>query len=434
MVRSKRFVPLLDNFVVFKKALSFFATLGLISGFGIIAIDFLYARKAKTKLKRIAILAFSFLVLYLLFYFLVSAMFENPLTNSPKELMSAFFALGGFALVTLYFLADHAWYVVSRILTGQKSCAGVAPVIPGVQLPNVPIIVPLYAWIPLFFILIIHEGFHGILARRHKIPIKSAGVLLFGLLPVGAFVEPDDKELKKASERKKLEVFSAGPTSNLISALLLLLFLSIILVPVMAPLTDNITNIKKQSITELQMGDVDQNITFCNQVFDSSAYSVMKKGMILEKVNGVDVNIYEDVAEQLSKTWKKPTEFELLDKNTGEITKITLQSNELGKFGFDVNEILDPSYKFPENYELVLFLRSLFYGILLWFFMLSLAAGMLNFMPIEPFDGGKIAKIMFMPYLGFMKKTRKEKELWIQGFLWKIFLILLFLNVLPMFL
>jgi len=303
-----------------------------------------------------------------------------------------------------------------------------------VQLPNVPIIVPLYAWIPLFFILIIHEGFHGILARRHKIPIKSAGVLLFGLLPVGAFVEPDDKELKKASERKKLEVFSAGPTSNLISALLLLLFLSIILVPVMAPLTDNITNIKKQSITELQMGDVDQNITFCNQVFDSSAYSVMKKGMILEKVNGVDVNIYEDVAEQLSKTWKKPTEFELLDKNTGEITKITLQSNELGKFGFDVNEILDPSYKFPENYELVLFLRSLFYGILLWFFMLSLAAGMLNFMPIEPFDGGKIAKIMFMPYLGFMKKTRKEKELWIQGFLWKIFLILLFLNVLPMFL
>ena len=66
--------------------------------------------------------------------------------------------------------------------------------------------------------------------------------------------------------------------------------------------------------------------------------------------------------------------------------------------------------------------------------MLSLAAGMLNFMPIEPFDGGKIAKIMFVPYLSFMKKTVKEKELWIQGFLWKIFLVLLFLNILPMFL
>ena len=47
MIKSKRFIPLLDRFVVFKKALSFFATLGLISGFGIIAIDFLYAKKIK---------------------------------------------------------------------------------------------------------------------------------------------------------------------------------------------------------------------------------------------------------------------------------------------------------------------------------------------------------------------------------------------------
>ena len=32
----------------------------------------------------------------------------------------------------------------------------------------------------------------------------------------------------------------------------------------------------------------------------------MQKGMVLEKVNDVDVNIYEDVVEQLSKTWKNP--------------------------------------------------------------------------------------------------------------------------------
>lgn len=434
MIKSKRFIPLLDRFVVFKKALSFFATLGLISGFGIIAIDFLYAKKAKTKLKRIAILIFSFLVLYLLFYFGVSAMFENPLTNSPRELMSAFFAIGGFALFTFYFLADHAFYVISRILIGEKSCAGVAPVIPGVQLPNVPISVPLYAWIPLFFILIIHEGFHGILARRHKIPIKSAGVLLFGILPIGAFVEPDDKYMKKVSERKKLEVFSAGPTSNLVSAVIFLLAMSLVMLPLFSSLNDNLAGIKKQSITELQIADVNQTISFCNQEFKSSAYGVMQKGMVLEKVNDVDVNIYEDVAEQLSKTWKKPTSFELLDKNSGKITKVTLQSNELGKFGFDINEVVDPNYKFPENYELILLLRAIFFGILIWFFMLSLAAGMLNFMPIEPFDGGKIAKIMFVPYLSFMKKTVKEKELWIQGFLWKIFLVLLFLNILPMFL
>ena len=55
----------------------------------------------------------------------------------------------------------------------------------------------------------------------------------------------------------------------------------------------------------------------------------MQKGMVLEKVNDVDVNIYEDVVEQLSKTWKKPNSFELLDK-IPKITKVTLQSNELG--------------------------------------------------------------------------------------------------------
>ncbi len=88
-------------------------------------------------------------------------------------------------------------------------------VLPGLN-PMIPI------WYGIFGLavgIIVHEFSHGILARRAKIKIKSMGLLLF-IVPIGAFVEPDDKELEKLNRRERARMFAAGPTSNIIFGLL----------------------------------------------------------------------------------------------------------------------------------------------------------------------------------------------------------------------
>ena len=87
-------------------------------------------------------------------------------------------------------------------------------------LPGINPIIPIgYGILALAVAIMIHELFHGILARAGKITVKSLG-LLFLIFPIGAFVEPDEEELKKTSRLKRSRVFSAGPSTNIILAVI----------------------------------------------------------------------------------------------------------------------------------------------------------------------------------------------------------------------
>jgi membrane-associated protease RseP (regulator of RpoE activity) len=85
-------------------------------------------------------------------------------------------------------------------------------VIPGVN-PFVPL---WYGLIALVVTLVVHEGGHGILAMANKMRVKSLG-LLFAIVPIGAFVEPDEDDMVQASRRNRLRVFAAGPTLNFVT-------------------------------------------------------------------------------------------------------------------------------------------------------------------------------------------------------------------------
>lgn len=86
-------------------------------------------------------------------------------------------------------------------------------VIPGLN-PFVPL---WYGLIGLIVTLVVHEGAHGVLARANNMRVKSLG-LLFLVVPVGAFVEPDETELTSAPRRQRMRVFAAGPVVNLVTA------------------------------------------------------------------------------------------------------------------------------------------------------------------------------------------------------------------------
>lgn len=84
------------------------------------------------------------------------------------------------------------------------------------------ILIPFWFWlITIAAILIPHELAHGIVTRAEKLKLRSVGLLLLAVFP-GAFVEPDDKQLKRAPLLSRLRVYAAGSFANFIVAALIL--------------------------------------------------------------------------------------------------------------------------------------------------------------------------------------------------------------------
>ncbi len=178
--------------------------------------------------------------------FLGTALFNGSIAGSPVRLtvftvlMLVILVAGGLAAVTTLSILAYAAMILPAILfklgsiiisivTGVKDSSapapapGGSPIIPGVT-------IPLFEGIlALAIVLVVHEMSHGLLARVSKIRLDSAGVVLFGVLPFGAFVEPDEKELDKVPKAEANRVMVAGVAANLITCLLLFMLMMALL-------------------------------------------------------------------------------------------------------------------------------------------------------------------------------------------------------------
>lgn len=138
-------------------------------------------------------------------------------------------------------------------------------------LPGLNPIIPLwYGIFALAIAIIIHEFTHGILARRIKLKIKSMGVLLF-IVPIGAFVEPDEEEMEKVNRVDRARIFAGGPTSNIIFAII---FAGIFSWGFMA------------SLTPVEDGVIVLNVTEDFPAEDGG----IEPGMVITAVSGVSAN------------------------------------------------------------------------------------------------------------------------------------------------
>ena len=123
-----------------------------------------------------------------------------------------------FMLLISFYLLDAS----VKLFTHPEAPAGVTPILPGVKVPGSTIHLPLwYGIIAIFIIATVHEGAHGIVAAANGFKIKSTGFFFMGPL-FGAFVEPDEKKLKKAPTSMQNAVFAAGPMAKILLALLAL--------------------------------------------------------------------------------------------------------------------------------------------------------------------------------------------------------------------
>ena len=464
MIKTKRFLPLLDKFSRHKRILNLFSDIGLVLGFGAIAVDFIIGRKLGRKMRVLVFIA-STIVLFEFFNLVFQILLANPFIEQYNFFLSLGFGLMGFSGFLLVSLAAYSEFVISSALIGQKTCPGVAPLIPGVQIPGSPLNVPLHGWVSILIILVVHEGMHGVLMRKAKMAIKSAGVLLLGLFPIGAFVEPweenkitgteteeeliakklENQRLKahlrktgeilvsKGPEREQLRVFAAGPTANIATVLVVFAIAIVFSFLVSSAFGAWINAEYKNNFYAMKISSVDQNVVFCGKAYPSPALGKLDANSVIEKINGVKIDSLDSFSTEFNKIGKNPYTLTVTDINGLQKT-VSLAPNELGFHGYHVIEEFKPGAQFSAGYKALAATTGFIDNFLLWLLLLSLVVGIANFLPLEPFDGGKIVKMLLLPYLGFLKMPKEKKEKLIHRvFLW-IVLILLAMNALPFFL
>lgn len=117
-----------------------------------------------------------------------------------------------------------------RVTAAQAPTAQEALGIPGLN----PIIPLGYGLIALIIAVVLHELFHGFVARSQKIQVKSLGVL-WCVIPVGAFVEPEEAEMQAASRLRRDRVAAAGVLANFVLAAVLFLVVSAVVAGTVVP-------------------------------------------------------------------------------------------------------------------------------------------------------------------------------------------------------
>lgn len=102
-------------------------------------------------------------------------------------------------------------YIISTTPTFSKPSPLYAIGLPGIN----PIIPITYGIVGIIIAIIVHEGAHGLIVAKNKLRIVSMG-LAFLVIPIGAFVEPDEKEIEKTDKNKRIRIYSSGPSTNII--------------------------------------------------------------------------------------------------------------------------------------------------------------------------------------------------------------------------
>jgi membrane-associated protease RseP (regulator of RpoE activity) len=264
--------------------------------------------------------------------------------------------------------------------------------------------------------MVVHEFGHAILCRIEGIRVKSMGILI-PVIPIGAFVEPDEEDQEKTTGLPKMRMFGAGITNNIVVGVccfVLLIFLLGLATPLATPL-----------VTGVYM--------------DSPAYAAgLPPNSVIKEVNGISVSGRDDVSRILDTT-RPGDQATLLIENKGVLETHTLTltawpqelsnktSGFMGVSYYDAGQMKQvfgnlmspvgflvllavPIWVFldPSQYGSLMILMNDTAGSLMWsvpspyfWFVIqllfwcgwwNLVVGTFNALPLVPLDGGYIMK------------------------------------------
>ena len=292
----------------------------------------------------------------------------------------------------LFMLVRSSYNILSKPEEAEPEIKLVLPSVKEIDLPEFVLGVPFWYWIiGIFTVLFAHEPMHALLARAEKIRIKSFGLLLLFVLP-GAFVDPDEKQIKKLSILKKLRIYAAGSFGNLIFAgIFLLLIVSY--------------NFMIDSLM------VTEGVIFEKTIENTGAEEVELVGTIIG-INNKEVRSMTDFVDVLE------------DVKPGDVIEVkTTQGNfqikttphpddpERPFIGVSNARSLFVYKGLLEGWGLVsertLYVLSWILGLFGWIFALNVGIGVFNLFPIKPLDGG----LMFEEIVKHFYKDKKVRYL-----------------------
>jgi len=249
--------------------------------------------------------------------------------------------------------------------------------------------VPFFYWIiSIFAILIIHEGMHGVMARVYGLKVKNSGLVVLGIIiPLipGAFVEPDEKKLLQAPKKQQLAVYAAGPVSNIVTGLLLML----LMFTVITPFTDTFYSKDGVVVTELMDGSPPAQL---------AGVSVGEK---IVEINGQAIRETDDFSNALKGAVPGDS---INVVTTNAVRDITLGENPTNKKAW-LGVYVDQPLKAPTwATHVVLWLKDLVF----WMYLLSLGVGLFNLIPLGPVDGGR----MFLTALQGVTHEKRASTIW----------------------
>ncbi|MDE1845953.1 MAG: site-2 protease family protein [Candidatus Micrarchaeota archaeon] len=286
-------------------------------------------------------------------------------------LLNLLLLVGGFSLFILATLVYSALSIIYGILAFSQSVInnapnygiissqvpGVAPILPGITMP-------LFAGIvTLAIILIVHEFSHGILARVAKVKLKEIGLLVLGVIPIGAYVEPDERAVKRLNKEKQSRILIAGISANL--GLSILTFALLVLVA-----------------TYLLPGFVTTKVFITATAPNSPAFNVIPAGAQVLAWNGHIVTNLTSLAAAASSI---PFTGVLVQTDKGNYSLI---SNATGKIGVSLSQTRGPIATLSGS--IVYFI----YTVLSLSFLLNFLVGVVNLLPIPSFDGWQIYQLL----------------------------------------
>lgn len=314
--------------------------------------------------------------------------FRNTIDKIAQKSPKFWKVVGTLAIIACFYYMFQGTHMLItnsyQIFSGQITESGLKLIVPSptsaASTGQGYIAIPFWFWIiTIACILIPHELSHGIIARAEKIKLKSVGVMLLAILP-GAFVEPDEKQLKKAKIMPKLRVFAAGSGANFLVAAFVFLFVSFALWP---------------AITSPGI-----ELIYINET-SPAMNAGLQSGMILTHVNN----------HQIKTTYKEYLGSvgylvdELGNIEPGDVLRF--QTNEsshdvtLGLSGENayMGIIYKPVYRI-ESYFLMATLLPLL--TMIWLF--SFGVGVFNILPLYPLDGGLMIEALVERFSKKMSK------------------------------
>jgi membrane-associated protease RseP (regulator of RpoE activity) len=269
----------------------------------------------------------------------------------------------GMLLLALYFLFASSLDLLQP-----------TPLVPGYTIPF------WYGIIGLISVLVVHELAHGIFAVVERVSVKSLGIVLVGVLPIGAFVEPDEEELKRSPWLSQLRVYSAGSVANLLLAFAVSLTIPFYI----------------SAVFETSGGGVQ----IVGVVEGSPASKVLEKGMIIRQIQDEAVETIEDFYRVVVKL--KPGERISIVTDRGSFSLVTAPREDEPERGFIGVRPFFPVKEEFRDYLGVTLPLVIFYS-LYWIALLNQAIGFVNLAPlhlgIAATDGHHIFRLILEKFL-----------------------------------